>query len=222
MLPSVELKGIREGILVTLGNGEWEDVKLALIQEIKKQPEFFSGAKLILDVDNQILGASALGKLRDLLSDHNVTLWAILTNSPKTEQNAQVLGMATKIHDSKIDDFGSFSDAPLADDEGIMVVKTLRSGNSIEYPGHITIIGDVNPGAEVIAGGNIVIWGKLRGLVHAGAEGNEAAIICALDLSPTQLRIADKIAIPPEKDEETKPEMAEIRGGQVVAEQWKI
>jgi septum site-determining protein MinC len=84
----------------------------------------------------------------------------------------------------------------------------------------VVIIGDVNPGAEIVAGGDVVVWGRLRGMVHAGAQGNEDAIICALDLSPTQIRIAGQISIPPKRRGRPQPEMARLQKGQVLAEPW--
>ena len=86
----------------------------------------------------------------------------------------------------------------------------------------MVIIGDVNPGAEIVASGDVIVWGRLRGLVHAGALGDETAVICALELTPTQLRIADQIAISPdEKRGKAIPEQAAIRSGQIVAEMWQ-
>lgn len=70
---------------------------------------------------------------------------------------------------------------------------SLRSGQKIESEGSIVIIGDVNAGAEVIAGENIVVLGTLRGLAHAGAKGNKDAIIEASEIDAVQIRIADKI-----------------------------
>lgn len=70
---------------------------------------------------------------------------------------------------------------------------SLRSGQKIEYEGSLVIIGDVNAGAEVIAGENIIILGELRGLAHAGAKGNRNAIISANKIDCPQIRIADKI-----------------------------
>ena len=105
-------------------------------------------------------------------------------------------------------------------ENAVLVQRTLRSGYKLSSKGHVIVIGDVNPGAEIIASGSVVIWGKLRGVVHAGAEGDEHAIVCALDLAPTQLRIADKIAIPPQRKGKSQPEIAHIQDNQVTAVSW--
>ena len=71
---------------------------------------------------------------------------------------------------------------------------TLRGGQSLANLGHIVVVGDVNPGAELVAGGDIVVFGSLRGVAHAGAQGDRSARVYALVLDPTQLRIATSIA----------------------------
>jgi len=68
----------------------------------------------------------------------------------------------------------------------------------------------------------VIVWGRLRGTVHAGAQGDQDAVVCALDLSPTQLRIADQISITPPQRRKPKPEMARLNKNKVVAEPWKI
>ena len=97
------------------------------------------------------------------------------------------------------------------------VSKSLRCGNRIEYKGSIVIIGDVNAGSEVIAEENIIIFGYLRGLAHAGARGNKRAIIVANNIDTKQLRIADII-----KEIEQKPEeivtKAYVEGKEIVLE----
>ncbi|MEJ2484833.1 MAG: septum site-determining protein MinC [Anaerolineales bacterium] len=220
MRPSVKFKGIREGLLVTLSDGEWPEVEHALIDQLDAQGDFLRGAKIILNVENHVIHAAALGKLRDQLSDKGITLWAILTNSPTTEQNAQALGMATRIYQGPVEQAARTKEKNLDGDEAILIHRTLRSGARIDFDGHIIVIGDVNPGAELIAGGNVIVWGKLRGMVHAGAHGNTGAVVCALGLLPTQLRIGDKIAISPTDRDEIRPEMAFIRDDKVVAEPW--
>jgi len=111
----------------------------------------------------------------------------------------------------------------LVDEKTILVQRTLRSGQSIHYDGNVVILGDVNPGAEVAATGNIIVMGALRGVVHAGAGGDENAIVMAFHLQPTQLRIADHITRPPDNDAiyPDYPEMARIKGGVVTIESFQ-
>lgn len=73
-------------------------------------------------------------------------------------------------------------------------VGTLRGGQSLHNLGNIVVIGDVNPGAELVASGDIVVFGALRGVAHAGAQGDAGACVHAIELAPTQLRIATFIA----------------------------
>ncbi|MDQ2680595.1 MAG: hypothetical protein M3Y21_06195 [Candidatus Eremiobacteraeota bacterium] len=84
---------------------------------------------------------------------------------------------------------------------------TLRGGQSLHNVGHIVLIGDLNPGAELIAGGDIVVFGSLRGVAHAGAQGDAGARVYALDLAPTQLRIGSLIAV--DSGERKRPHSAE-------------
>lgn len=224
----VDIKGIREGLLVTLSEGEWAQLEQALMDELQRRGDFLKGAKLIINVDAHDLNVAAMSRLRDQVTDSGLMLWGVLSNSAQTERSAQLMGLATRIHDGSREPEEAYEDyeeaAPQAQgpDGGIMVRRTLRSGASVHSPGHITIIGDVNPGAEVVAGGNVVVWGRLRGLVHAGANGNEEAIVCAMDLAPTQLRIAGHIAIPPSERGQISPEIARIQDGQVIAENWTL
>ena len=66
----------------------------------------------------------------------------------------------------------------------------------------------------------MIVWGRIRGVVHAGAKGNQSAVVCALDLSPTQLRIAEQIAVAPERRGKSMPEIVRIKDGQLQAETW--
>ncbi len=68
---------------------------------------------------------------------------------------------------------------------------SLRSGKKLEFEGSLVIIGDINAGAEVIAGDHIIVLGTIRGLAHAGARGNRKAMIIANEIDATQIRIAD-------------------------------
>ena len=221
-MPDIKIKGVRDGLLVVFPDGEWGEVRQALLVQFDAQIEFLRGARLVLEMGNRPVKAAELGELRDQLSERQISLWAVLSSSPKTESTAQALGLATQISKPLPDRNMQTLDTRLsAGDAAIFVERTLRSGYSLQHPGHVVVVGDVNPGAEIIAGGNIVIWGRLRGMVHAGAAGDENAFVCALDLAPTQLRIAGEIARPPKKRGKPQPEIARLRDGQVVAEMWQ-
>jgi septum site-determining protein MinC len=111
--------------------------------------------------------------------------------------------------------------AVLPEDAAKWVKGPLRSGVRIAYNGNVVVLGDVNSGAEIVAGGSIIVWGRLRGVVHAGAQGDETAVICALELSPTQLRIAGEIAVSPKKQSKSQPEVARLQDGHLTADPWQ-
>jgi septum site-determining protein MinC len=101
--------------------------------------------------------------------------------------------------------------------------RTLRSGAVVRFDGDLFVFGDVNPGAQVVATGNIVVLGALKGLAHAGAAGDESTFILAFDLRPTQLRIGRKIAVPPPRRSSAPPpsELATVQDGQIVIEAYR-
>lgn len=216
----VQIKGIRDGLLATFADASWEDQRVALITQIDERPSFFQGARLAMDVGSQILKVNDLVDLRDRLSERNVTLWAVVSESPTTEHTSQLLGLATRISKPRPEENRQFADT-ITDNTALFVNKTLRSGTRIEFPGHIVVVGDVNPGAEIVAEGNVIVWGRVRGMIHAGCKGDRSAFICALDLSANQLRIADEVSamLKPQKD--PKPEIASINSeGRLQAEYW--
>lgn len=121
----------------------------------------------------------------------------------------------------------NLDDEPSKSEEygALLVQKTLRSGQSVKHEGSVIVIGDVNPGAEVVAGGNIVIMGALRGVVHAGAFGDDEAVVTAFKLKPTQLRIANHITRAPDGEEGEAvehPEIARVKNGSVIIEKLKL
>ena len=185
----IQIKGLRDGLLVSLLDASWEDQQSALLAQMDQQPSFFQGARLALDVGSQVLHVNEMVELRDRLSDRNVVLWAVVSESPTTEQTAQLLGLATRISKPRPEET-RFGTRDVDDETALFVNKTLRSGTRVEFPGHVVVLGDVNPGAEIVAEGSIIIWGRLRGAVHAGSKGDESAKVCALDFAPLQLTVA--------------------------------
>ena len=229
----IGIKGIREGLLITVPDrGSFADLLALLRAELSQKRAFLQGSQVALQVGYRKLNKTDLQALQALFEQNQLELWAVLAEEPAVREAARELVLATRLSGSQTDLNGNFLlqsveqetavSADIPSQGGLILKETLRSGRSIYHEGHVVIIGDVNPGAEIVASGDVIVWGRLRGLVHAGALGDETAIICALELTPTQLRIADQIAISPdEKRGKAIPEQAAIRNGQIVAEMWQ-
>jgi len=217
----IQIKGLRDGLLVSLADASWDVQRAALITQVDSQPSFFQGARLALDVASQVLHVNELVNLRDQLSERGIFLWAVVSESPTTEQTAQLLGLATRISKPRPEEIRTYAVDDLGEGTALFMDRTLRSGTRIEFAGHVVVLGDVNPGAEILAEGNIIVWGRLRGMVHAGSKGDREAVVCALDFSPMQLRIADEATAAMEPQTQSKPQIVRINGsGNLQAEDW--
>jgi septum site-determining protein MinC len=106
--------------------------------------------------------------------------------------------------------------------ETVIVARTVRSGGRIESTGSVVVLGDVNAGAEIIANDDIIVVGALRGLAHAGAGGNEKAVIWAERIVSPQLRIGNALAQAGEVGGtgESGPEVAHLKDGVIVLRPW--
>jgi len=162
----IQIKGLRDGLLVSLEDAPWETQLAALMAQVDSQPSFFQGARLALDVASQILNVNDLVSLRDQLSERGIALWAVISESPKTEQTAQLLGLATRISKPRPEETRAYAVDDLGEETALFLDRTLRSGTRIDFAGHVVVMGDVNPGAEIVAEGNIIVWGRLRGMVQ--------------------------------------------------------
>jgi septum site-determining protein MinC len=215
----IQIKGIRDGLLITLTGAEWPDLVKAFIENIENRSAFFRGGRVTLDVGSQELRVAELSALRDQLSERGVSLWAVLSESPITERTAQNLGLATRMSKPRQTEVPAVIEQ-IPEDAAKWVRGPVRSGGRISFNGNVVVMGDVNSGAEIVASGSIIVWGRLRGVVHAGAQGDQNAVVCALELAPTQLRIAGEIAISPKKQGKSQPEVAQLKDGNLRAEPW--
>jgi len=222
----VAIKGTKDGLLVQVSpTEEWNSVTADLAARIDQQLSFYAGARVTLDVGSRPVRKDELGSVKALLERRGLALWAVMSESATTLDSAQAMDLRTSQPKSAAPIQSTDMSAPSSQEDGTpgtLVKRTLLSGRSVKSPGHVIILGDVNAGAEVIAGGDVFIWGRLRGSVHAGANGDPGAVVCALDMTPTQLRIAGQIAISPtDKRHKPKPEMAVIRNNRIVVETWE-
>ena len=212
----IAIKGSKDGLRLMLAEeAPWDDIMAALRSQFERGTEFFHGAELTIDVGDRALAEEELQRLLGLLQEHGLQPAALATNSPQGRSAGRAAGITTRPTNRHVP-----PPRQSETESALLVTRTLRSGQVLRHHGHVTIIGDVNPGAEVIAGGSVVVWGRLRGTVHAGALGDTTAQVCALELLPTLLRIADFMARSP--DQRTGgPETARINDGQIETEQWE-
>jgi septum site-determining protein MinC len=189
---------------------------------LTKAAAFFQGSQVNLRVGRRDLSPAQLNEVAQLLMEHSIELASLETTSRPTAEAAQEMGIRLSLPEVS---YASMERQSLREacSEGLLLRRTLRSGQSIQHPGHVVIVGDVNPGAEVVAGGDVVVWGRLQGMVHAGALGNDEAIVCALELRPMQLRIGSYIATSPKEQGGSgmHPEVASVVDGQIVARPWR-
>ena len=225
----IAIKGVNDGLLISLSATEkWQLVTDQLAARIDEQASFYSGAKATIELGARPVPKYELSSLKALLERRGLQLSLVISESDTTRKSALSLEVPTRTNGSsagaaRVTEAASQETAPVNPEEtgtlGTMFRRTLRSGRTIHSDGHVVIFGDVNAGAKVIAVGDIVIWGRLRGYAHAGVHGDEKAIVCALDMSPSQLRIASHLVTsPPGKRKRILPEVARVRGSQIIVE----
>ncbi len=228
---SIAIKGTRNGLLLTLEpETPFGDVLNALATRLAEAPAFFQGASLAVDTSRRDLRSSERKQLESLLARYQVSILSLEQSSTPVRQREMQLVTTDLASINPTEQALAAGEQPLVlgtqpeageISDTLFLRRTVRSGQAIHHDGNIVIMGDVNPGAEVVAGGDVIVWGVLRGLVHAGHPANEQAFVCALALSPVQLRIAHLLSRPPEVTEaQAHPEMATIRSGRIIVETW--
>lgn len=220
----VAIKGTRNGLLLTLEpETPFSELLNALSNRLAEAPGFFRGASLALDTSRRMLRVSERTQLEDLLANYQMSVTPLeqITAALKQAEAETVSLNDTNSNTVKLSETPETQRDLRETDDTLFQRRTIRSGQAIYHTGNIVIIGDVNPGAEIVAGGDIIVWGTVRGMVHAGYPNNENACICSLQLTPVQLRIAHLLSRPPEGGEALpSPEVAAIKNGRIVVEAW--
>ncbi len=216
----IAIKGTRNGLLLTLEpETPFGELLNALSERLAEAPGFFRGAALAVDTSHRTLRVSERTQLEDLLAHYQMSVvpWEQVVAVQKESEIEALPSMDM----SSTNDTVQVPRDPRESDDTLFLRRTVRSGQAIHHRSNVVVLGDVNPGAEIIAGGDIIVWGALRGLVHAGYPDNEHALVCSLHLAPVQLRIAHLLSRPPEGiDIQPQPEVAAIKQGQIVVEAW--
>lgn len=227
---SVLFKGLKTGLLLVLvGKPEFSVVEREIREKLESSALFFRRGTVIEWRTGTFTAKESL-VLKKLFLQHGL-YFREMKEEPEAKKTltgalkrTALAGAGTALAEKTepplpAENAPSEAEAGAKDVQMLVVNRTLRGGQEVQSQGSVLILGNVNPGAQVIAGGNIDIRGTCRGIVHAGAYGDKSAIIIADHLMPVQIRIADVIAQSPEQYE--KPELAErasVQDGQIVIE----
>ena len=207
----VKIKGGKRGLQLSFAeNASFEDIWTHIEEKLESGSGFFLRGTLVLVPRERFLHEE-LEKLQKLFHAHG------LICRPTTRQDAQ----SAPVVETKAGQHKTAAGQKPSEQvqEMVVVNRTLRGGQEICTDSSVLVCGNVNPGAQIIAGGSIDLRGTCRGLVHAGAAGDTSSFIIADHLMPTQIRIANLIARSPDHMEMTeRAERASIKDGQIVIE----
>lgn len=210
----IALKGTREGLILYLDpEADFSVLMDELSMLLRDSDQFLQGATVRCYGGEKEYTEEQKEELASNLAQYSLTLKGWLTAAEVYAGTRNTRSVEREEEIPRVWEDG------MEEGSSLFVERTLRSGASIQYDGHVIVLGDVNPGAEIVASGNIVVIGSLRGVAHAGATGNRKSTVSAYHLAPTQLRIADLVARSPEGVLDWRgPELSRIRDGQLVVE----
>ncbi len=207
MADAVQLKGSGNGIVIHLApDVAFSALTENITQKFKSNRAFFASGRLTISFTGRTLSEEEETALQDIIREQlgNEEL-SFVPYVPPTRDIAQV-------------DFYGVKEGLTKFHQGLV-----RSGQLVASEGNLVVIGDANPGSELIAGGNVIVMGALRGIVHAGCKGNREAIVVALNLAPNQLRIADIFTRAPDDQVHTErlfPEMAFVKDDMIYIDDY--
>ncbi len=176
MKKNVQMKGTKEGIQIFLSDtasiDELEVELISLLKEQKTAP--YSGEKLSVQVQigNRLFSEIEEASIAKIIAENSQMKIGAFYSNVMTKSDAKKWKESDQIYS---------------------LATIIRSGQVIQATGDVLLIGDINPGGQIRSTGNIFVLGQIKGIVHAGFEGNEKAIVAGKFLYPSQIRIADKV-----------------------------
>lgn len=217
----VKIKGGKSGLLLTFApQAAFSDVLAMLREKLESGSGFFLRGTLV-QIPRDVFTAEEREELQRLFHKYGL-ICRPMSSCPEEKHDKPAGKPVLPEPAGQADGQPASQQAVRQAQEMTVVNRTLRGGQEIKTKSSVLVCGNVNPGAQIIAGGNIDVRGICRGLVHAGAYGDTTAIIVADRLVPTQIRIAGLIARSPDQGDADnaaqRPERALIKDGRIVIE----
>jgi septum site-determining protein MinC len=231
----VTIKGTAGGLLIRLhedSTTSFAELLVELDERLQVAEKFFRRGRASVELGERVLEAADLERLQAVLARYEVALETIISGANATRSLAKQVGIPYKLPNLQNMHPAPFraengsssgrSTVPFDSAEALFIRRTVRSGQVVQHHADVVILGDVNPGAEIVAGGNVIVWGVVRGRIQAGVA-VPGAMICALSLRPTQLGIGDVVAVSTDEtyaEVDIGPEMATVQNGTIIIESW--
>ena len=211
----IKIKGENDGLMLEFP----PDLSfLEIVEELSRKLDSGSGFFLrgtLVRVPRNRFSKEELAELQELFRTHGLIC---RLEKPVPMRSASPVPPSPKPAAASVSPQEAMQDAPELQ-RMLVIDKTLRGGQAVETEGSVIVFGNVNPGAQITAGGSVDIRGTCRGLLHAGAAGDSTAFIIADHLMPTQIRIANYVARSPDEPEDFgKAERAYVKDGQIIIE----
>lgn len=206
----VTIKGLKYGLQLTFAKeATFDDVQANLLDKLESGNGFFIRGTTVF-VPKGYFAEDQNEKLRRMFHRHGM-LFSTELKRPNLDPPSRDTNKTQKVKATPS------TSAPV---QNMMVInRTVRGGQEVKADSSVLICGNVNPGAQIIAGGSIDIRGTCRGFVHAGAFGDKTAFVIADRLMPVQIRIADLVARAPDEPESVdKAERALIKDNMIIFE----
>jgi septum site-determining protein MinC len=184
--PAVVLKGGAGHLRLVVPEGVPDpEVWPSLEKAIQEAHHLLEGSRVVLDLQGRPLTEELIGRmLKDVIWNYGLSVLSWVSFDSGGQNLLRKAGLAVG------EPAAAFSETrQVRSVQTLLLDRSLRSGQKVEHPGDVFVIGQVNDGAEVVSAGNIVVWGRLQGLVHAGAEGNVSSRVIAKSFEATQVRI---------------------------------
>lgn len=228
----VAFRGKQSSLELDIAPGtSYEEAKRVIVQKLEARRSFFAGSACVNVVGGD-MREEEKNELREILTKEFGMVHVEFGQIAPAVEQVQVRresAFRRRVTDPAAAEKTEPEEQPLNLKSGLQTLRegraafvreTVRSGQRVAFDGDVVVCGDVNFGAELVATGNIAVMGALRGVAHAGAAGDESAIVTAYRLQPQQLRIGALIAIAPsgEQQEVGYPEVAKVRDGEISIE----
>lgn len=203
----IQIRGNKDGVNVIIDMNKFicfDNMLEVLVNSLSKNKSFYKNSILKITANLKHIDDSEIAKLKEELFQ-KINIKDCIFDDINEVKESNSYKVFNGINEGKTK----------------FIKKTIRGGQSIDYPGNIIIIGDINSGAEVSAGGNIIVLGSIKGNVRAGTGGNKKSIIAAFFMQPELMQISDILTISPDDGlKPSYPEVAKIKDGYIVVEPY--